>query len=220
MTAAEARRIIHPDTTLEALAEIEYYSGFDGKAAKAEEQMQRVADGAAKADKEYQKAKRELCILQEKFKNVKTQKAAAEKELFELRDRPVEVAVEADEKAVEEAVTAARAKNDAEWAEKIAKVKNELSEAALRAEKLKVKIKKTEERAAASAAELEKLKKVQALSDPNAAVFKQIFEQVQEDFNKLHGSLLKVKASDPATADKLEQAVCALISKMQEALNG
>ena len=34
MTAAEARRIIHPDTTLEALAEIEYYSGFDGKAAK------------------------------------------------------------------------------------------------------------------------------------------------------------------------------------------
>lgn len=34
MTASEARRIIHPDTTLEVLMKIEYYGGFDGKAAK------------------------------------------------------------------------------------------------------------------------------------------------------------------------------------------
>lgn len=34
MTAAEAKRIIHPDTTIEALAEIEYYDGFSGKKAK------------------------------------------------------------------------------------------------------------------------------------------------------------------------------------------
>ena len=34
MTAAEAKRIIHPDTTAEALAEIEYYGGFSGKNAK------------------------------------------------------------------------------------------------------------------------------------------------------------------------------------------
>lgn len=34
MTAAEAKRIMHPDTTAEALAEIEYYDGFSGKNAK------------------------------------------------------------------------------------------------------------------------------------------------------------------------------------------
>lgn len=34
MTAAEARRLLHPDTTIEALAEIEYYGGFSGKNAK------------------------------------------------------------------------------------------------------------------------------------------------------------------------------------------
>ena len=34
MTAAEAKRIIHPDTTVEALAEIEYYCVFSGKDAK------------------------------------------------------------------------------------------------------------------------------------------------------------------------------------------
>lgn len=189
------------------------------RAAKAEEQVQQAADGAAKADEQYQKAKQELHLLREKLENAEAQKSAAEKELSELRERPVEVAVEVDEKAVEEAVTAARAKNDAEWAEKMAKVKNELSEAGLKAEKLKAKIKKAEEKAAASAAELEKLKKSQTLSDPNTAVFKQIFEQVQEDFNKLHGSLLKVKASDPDTAEKLAAAVRALVDKMQGALD-
>ena len=170
------------------------------RAARAEEQVQQAADGAAKADEQYQKAKQELHLLREKLGNA---------------EAPVEV----DEKAVEEAVTAARAKNDAEWAEKMAKVKNELSEAGLKAEKLKAKIKKAEEKAAASAAELEKLKKSQTLSDPNTAVFKQIFEQVQEDFNKLHGSLLKVKASDPDTAEKLAAAVRALVDKMQGALD-
>lgn len=189
------------------------------RAARAEEQVQQAADGAAKADEQYQKAKQELHLLREKLGNAEAQKAAAEKELSELRDRPVEVAVEVDEKAVEEAITAARAKNDAEWAEKMAKVKNELSEAGLKAEKLKAKIKKAEEKAAASAAELEKLKKSQTLSDPNTAVFKQIFEQVQEDFNKLHGSLLKVRASDPDTAEKLTAAVRALVDKMQGALD-
>ena len=189
------------------------------RAARAEEQVQQAADGAAKADEQYQKAKQELHLLREKLGNAEAQKAAAEKELSELRERPVEVAVEVDEKAVAEAVTLARAKNDAEWAEKMAKVKNELSEAGLKAEKLKAKIKKAEERAAASAAELEKLKKSQTLADPNTAVFKQIFEQVQEDFNKLHGSLLKVRASDPDTAEKLTAAVRALVDKMQGALN-
>lgn len=190
------------------------------RAARAEEQVQQAADGAAKADEQYQKAKQELHLLREKLGNAEAQKAAAEKELSELRDRPVEVAVEVDEKAVEEAVTLARAKNDAEWAEKMAKVKNELSEAGLKAEKLKAKIKKAEEKAEEKAAELERLKKSQTLNDPNTAVFKQIFEQVQEDFNKLHGSLLKVRASDPDTAEKLTAAVRALVDKMQGALNG
>lgn len=34
MTCGEARNILHPGTTLQALAEIEYYAGFSGKEAK------------------------------------------------------------------------------------------------------------------------------------------------------------------------------------------
>ena len=36
MTVQEAIRILHPDTTAEALAEIEYYAGFSGQDAKME----------------------------------------------------------------------------------------------------------------------------------------------------------------------------------------
>ena len=208
---------LYPEMTVQEY--LDFAAELKGvKKAQRREQVQQAADGAAKADEQYQKAKQELHLLREKLGNAEAQKSAAEKELSELRERPVEVAVEVDEKAVAEAVTAARAKNDAEWAEKMAKVKNELSEAGLKAEKLKAKIKKAEERAEEKAAELEKLKKSQTLSDPNTAVFKQIFEQVQ-DFNKLHGSLLKVRASDPDTAEKLTAAVRALVDKMQGALD-
>lgn len=200
------------------------------RAAAAEEQLKQADEGAAlraamvndklaAAEVAAAEAKREREELNKALTAAEAKRKAAEAELEELRARPVEVAVEVDEKAVEEAVRAARAKNDAEWADKLAKVKNDLSDAELKAEKLKAKIKKAEDKAAASAAELDKLKKSQALTDPNTAVFKQIFEQVQEDFNKLHGSLLKVKASDPNTAQKLTAAVRALVDKMQGALN-
>lgn len=200
------------------------------RAAAAEEQLKQADEGAAlraamvndklaAAEVAAAEAAREREELNKALAAAESKRKAAETELEQLRARPVEVAVEVDEKAVEEAVRAARAKNDAEWADKMAKIKNELSDAELKSEKLKSKIKKAEEKAAASAAELDKLKKSQALADPNTAVFKQIFEQVQDDFNKLHGSLLKVKASDPDTAQKLAAAVRALVSKMQGALD-
>lgn len=181
-------------------------------AAEAESKL-RAAEAAAK------KAHDEAEALADELAAAEAKRKETEAELAELQARPVPVAIEVDKKAVDEAVRAARAKNDAEWAEKMAKVKNDLAEAELKAEKLKAKNKKAEERAAAASAALEEAKKAQSLADPNTAVFKQIFEQVQEDFNKLHGSLLKVKASDPDTANKLTAAVRALVDKMQGALD-
>lgn len=181
-------------------------------AAEAESKL-RAAEAAAK------KAHDDAEALADELAAAEAKRKEAEEELAELQARPVPVAIEVDKKAVDEAVRAARAKNDAEWAEKMAKVKNDLAEAELKAEKLKAKNEKAEERAAAASAALEEAKKAQSLADPNTAVFKQIFEQVQEDFNKLHGSLLKVKATDPATAQKLTAAVRALVDKMQGELN-
>lgn len=200
------------------------------RAEEAEKQLDRAAESAAlyaaeidekllAAEERSKAAAEEAKRLREKLTEASKAKEEAESELSELSARPVEVAVEVDEKAVEDAVRIDRAKNDAEWAEKMAKVKNELSKAENNAIKLKLKAEKAEKKAADAAAELDKLRKSQAFADPNTAVFKQIFEQVQEDFNKLHGSLLKVKANDPDTAQKLSAAVRALVGKMAEALD-
>ena len=202
----------------------------EARAEQAENALRQADEGAALRAAEWQEkidaAKSAESDAKELLKELKDKLAAAEAasrraadELEELRNRPVEVAVEVDEEAVKEAETKARAASDAEWAEKYAKLNAELSDANAKAEKLKAKVKKAEEAQAAAAEELDKARRQTKLSDPNTAVFKQIFESLQEDFNKLHGCLLKIRASDADTAQKLGKAVQALVEKMQGALN-
>lgn len=52
----------------------------------------------------------------------------------------------------------------------------------------------------------------------DAAVFKMLFKQVQEDFNKLQESLLKVQQNDPATGEKLKNAMRTLLDKLRKDL--
>ena len=63
-------------------------------------------------------------------------------------------------------------------------------------------------------AKLEAAQKQLVLASPDAAVFKSIFQQVQEDFNRLNGALQKVQQADPETADKLRGAVKKLLEKL------
>lgn len=64
MTVAEAKRIIHPDTTAEALAEIEYYSGFSGKNAEIAAVDEACLVACAALDKQIPKKPRETrCAL-------------------------------------------------------------------------------------------------------------------------------------------------------------
>lgn len=202
----------------------------EARAEQAENALRQADEGAALRAAEWQEkidaAKSAESDAKELLKELKDKLAAAEAdsrraadELKELQNRPVEVAVEVDENAVKEAEIKARAASDAEWAEKYAKLNAELSDANAKAEKLKAKVKKAEEAQAAAAEELEKARRQTKLSDPNTAVFKQIFETLQEDFNKLHGCLIKIRASDADTAQKLGKAVQALVEKMQGALN-
>lgn len=149
---------------------------------------------------------------------------AAQKELEELRARPVDVAVEVDREAVEqaraEAVAGMQAKVDA--AEKARKE----AEARLKdAEKALDKAKKTAganaailsraERAEAELAEARRQLEAAARdtaksvisSDADLATFKLIFDQAQNLKNQMHGILLKVRGKDMDTAGKLERAM-------------
>ncbi|MBO5891245.1 MAG: hypothetical protein J6Q30_00820 [Oscillospiraceae bacterium] len=83
------------------------------------------------------------------------------------------------------------------------------------------KAKETAERNAEQAEQkLIAAQKALQLASPDAAVFKTLFGQVQEDFNRMQGVLLKVQQSDPATGDKLRKAVETLLDKLRSDISG
>lgn len=153
--------------------------------------------------------------------------AKAQAELKELRERPVDVAVEVDQKAVE----AARAEAVAEMQQKIAWAEGERD----RAEKALLKAKKdlaaAEKQAVANAAILSRAEKAEAElaearrqleeaakaekasavnQNGDLALFNVIFTQTQEGANKLHGLRLKLGRDDGALDEKLKAAIIAL----------
>lgn len=83
------------------------------------------------------------------------------------------------------------------------------------------KAKETAERNAEQAEQkLVAAQKALQLASPDAAVFKTLFGQVQEDFNRLQGALLKVQQADPETGEKLRKAVKTLLDKLAEDISG
>lgn len=151
----------------------------------------------------------------------------AEAELKELRSRPVDVAVEVDQEAVERA----RAEAVAEMQQKIAWAEQERD----RAEKALLKAKKdlaaAEKQAGANAAILSRAEKAEAElaqaqrqleeaakaekasvvnQNGDLALFNVIFTQTQEGVNKMHGLRLKLGRDDGALDEKLKAAIIAL----------
>lgn len=188
---------------------------------EAEARAKKAESSGAKAAETAKAAERELESLQGKF-------AELEAENRELRDRPVEVAVQVDEEAVKDAAEKAREKADGEWTAKYEKLEKKLKAAEARAEKARAEADRQGEGAEKQRAEalaeaerarreLEELKKQMVFNNADTAVFKALFEQVQTDFNRLSGAWMKIKAADPATAGKLKAAVAALLDNMIKA---
>ena len=151
----------------------------------------------------------------------------AQAELKELRERPVEVAVEVDREAVERARTAAIAEmqakvDQAEAARKDAEKKRKEAEKALgeakkqaganaailsRAEKAEAELAEAR-RQLEAAARAEKASVVNQNGD--LAMFNVIFAQTQEGVNKMHGIRLKLGKNDEELDAKLKNAINAL----------
>lgn len=170
--------------------------------------------------------------------NANAQSAAAEqerlqRELEELRNRPVDVAVETDQEAVENARKAAIAEmtgklETAKSARKEADKKRKAAEDALAAarkelETLKAKTLEArdltpEEKEALTAAEVERaraedaerlreMEKLLAQADPDTAEFKFHFAAWQEDYMKMQGPLSRIAQTDAEKATRLHTAV-------------
>ena len=130
--------------------------------------------------------------------------AEAQAELKALRERPVEVAVEVDQKALEEARREAETRMQAKV--------DKAAEAQKKAEEQR---KKAEEELAAVRQQLEAAQQTErqaAISgDKDLALFELLFSQGNEAVNKLHGLLLKVRGrGDIELAGKLQKALMAL----------
>ena len=155
---------------------------------------------------------------------------AAQEELHALQDRPVDVAVQTvvDEEAVAAArreavaqmqakvdeLTAAKAKADADLKragkelETARKQAAAHAEAVARAEKAEAELEEVR-RQMTSVIEAQKQAKV-PMGDEDVAMFKVLFDQVQQEVNKMHGLLMKVHGRDQASGEKLKKAVLAL----------
>ena len=130
--------------------------------------------------------------------------AKAQAGLKALREKPVEVAVEVDQKALQEARREAETRMQAKV--------DKAAEAQKKAEEQR---KKAEEELAAVRQQLEAAQQTErqaAISgDKDLALFELLFSQGNEAVNKLHGLLLKVRGrGDIELAGKLQKALLAL----------
>lgn len=148
-------------------------------------------------------------------------------QIRELESRPVEVAVERDEKAIEDAAREAKEKAEAEAAEKINALQKKLEKAESARDKLKdaadkaeagaaEKIASAERDAAAAKEEMERLRKQLAASDKDVTAFILFSKQAQEAFSNMFAKLNEICERDPETAQKLNAGTVALLKKLAD----
>lgn len=169
--------------------------------------LQALADARAESEKAVGQAKKEAEDARKKAetaeKKAEKAKAAAETAeaaLKQLKENP-EIPADAMEKIRRETEEAAK-KAAAE------KLEARLREASEAAEKAKEAARLAEERAAAAEKRLK-------MADADTILFKAESERLQETFNRCHGMLLKVKASDEETGKKLSAYLSAVLESMK-----
>ena len=216
--ALEAERALHELEESEGLAVAELQEKLEAaerRASAAAEEARRAAEGVGP--------------YREKLEAAETEAAQLRAQIRELEERPIEVAVERDEKAIEEAAMTARAKAEAEAAEKISALKKKLEKAENARDKLKSEAEKAgaaaQEKADTAAREAaeklaaaeresernrqeaEALRKKLAASDRDVTEFGVHFKSVQAELRALSDSLGKIEERDAALGAKLRGAL-------------
>lgn len=176
-----------------------------------------LEEAQAERNRAFQDAHRHEEALAESERNI----TRLEKELEELRSRPVEVAVEADASAVEtarkEAEEAMRAELD-----KAKKAQARAEEGRKAAEEAQAAAQKKLEQAQAEAQTIreraEKAEKRAAVAgNEDLALFRTLFNQTQDLADKMSEVLIKVRKEAPENAPGLSRAMLALGERIKEA---
>ncbi len=203
MTAREVEELVKART-----AEIE--------AEKDRAERERVAAETAKdeAEKEAQTAQRALGMARDKIRD--------------LEARPVPVAVERDEKAIEEAAQKARKEAKAEAEKEIRALKEQVSSTAANKQEAEKQLEKLKEQLAAAQtagedseklkAQVKALEGKLALAAPEVAEFKAAFDRAQAELVTMLKALRKVQ--DEALKAKLTGAVRTMLSNFGGQVEG
>lgn len=188
-----------------------------------------------KAREEAGKGKKALELLG----NAEAEKQALERQLNtardairELENRPVDVAVERDEEAIQEAARLAKAKAEAAAAERETALQKQLDAALKKAEKAekaaekakaeaeksgqedKTALAKATQEAEKARLEAEELRKKLKLANADVARFSVYFADVQETFGTMLVVLDEIRERDQEQADRLRKAVSALLERL------
>lgn len=167
-----------------------------------EEELRKISE---KANAEKAAADEKVEKLQKQLEKAKANEKAAKEALTKAQENPEipesmmeslrqQVAAEAAQKATEDLVKQLDAAN---------------------------KAKETAERNAEQAEQkLVAAQKALQLASPDAAVFKALFKQVQQDFEAMQKALENVQQSDPETGEKLRKAVKTLLDKLTGDIGG
>ena len=189
------------------------------------EAMKKDQEGSEKALEEARERIRELAALND-----------------ELEHRPVEVAVERDEKAIQEAAAAARAEAEKQNERAQEGLKKQLADAEKQQIDLKERLQKAESNLKAAKAEADKRDQDQdaAIDKATAALREQLedaqrqlkasdadvtkfgvwFSQVQKDFNEMLEALRQVNERSPETGEKLLKGATTPLTSLLQRMQG
>lgn len=154
--------------------------------------------------------------------------ARLERELEELRSRPVDVAVQVDEEAVaaarreaEEAMRAqldAAKKAQAQAEEALKRSEEDKAAAQKKVEQANAQLQEAQAEAQAVREQMVKAEKKTALTaNADMVLFNELFSSAQQQVNRMGGIVLKVGNKDPEAAGKLRTALLALVDVVKGA---
>lgn len=219
MTVSNALRLLAvPEEEREAFAEEYHVERLSARELdKLLEEKKLLETGVDAAEKRAQAAELAFAEEQENAKRLRMRLEEAQEKVQELESRPVEVAVETDEKAVKKAAEDAKAKARKE----IERLEKKLAAAEKNQQKAEEAAKAAEDKLQTAAAdatkerdaalkELEALKLQLAQSDPTTVQFRVVFESVQDGMNDM---LRLIRQSDGEKADKLRAITKTLLDQ-------
>lgn len=198
---------------------------------EAEEKLKKVEESLDAYRKEAVESTDAMAKKNQTISEQEWQLTQKDKKIKELENRPVEVVVERDEKAIEEAAQAAKDQTVKEYEKTV----NDLNKKLLQAEKERDALKTAAESGAAETenkikeanreterirAELEAAKKQLKAASADVAAFGIWFGEVQKSFSAMMEEYRKIAERSPETAGKLKNGITQLLTQLATAAEG